>query len=254
MSDGSDIEACFDARVEALVLFWGDVQPYVADAHKRKMYVVAQCGGADDAAAAADAGVDAVIIQGTEAGGHVKASAALRETLAAARASLGKLPIIAAGGIASGAGIETALSQGAAAVSLGTRFLASHESRALGDYKQRLVRAAAEDTVMTKLYDIGWPDANHRVIRNDTYNAWEDAGKPPPGQRPGEGDEIGRFDSGDGMVGIPRYAVYPPAVGFDGDLEAAPLYAGESVSAIAAVEPVAEIMTRLLDELRRAAA
>ena len=55
MSDGSDVEACFDARVPVLVLFWGDTQPYVKDAHRRGMFVVAQCGGPEDAVAAADA-------------------------------------------------------------------------------------------------------------------------------------------------------------------------------------------------------
>ena len=254
MSDGTDIEACFDGGVDVLVLFWGDPQPFVADAHKRNMFVIAQCGGADDAVAAADAGVDAVIVQGTEAGGHVKALAPLATSLAETVKVLGSLPVIAAGGLASGTDIETALGAGASAVSLGTRFLASHESQAVTGYKERLLAAHATDTVLTDLFNLGWPDANHRVIRNTTYDTWEAAGKPAPGARPGEGDEIGVFNSGSVSIDLPRYTVFPPVVGFDGDLDAVPLYAGESVEHVNAVESIAAIMTQLVDELRRAAA
>ena len=117
MSDGSDVEACFDARVAVLVLFWGDAQPSVKDAHRRDMFVVAQCGGPEDAVAAADAGVDAVIVQGLEAGGHVKARAPLQETLMATLKVLGPVPVIAAGGIATGADIAAVLEHGAQAAS-----------------------------------------------------------------------------------------------------------------------------------------
>src|SRR6187397_1472303 len=64
------IESCFDERVPILVLFWGDPAPYVADAHRRGMKVFLQVGSVDEAVAAAEAGVDAVIAQGVEAGGH----------------------------------------------------------------------------------------------------------------------------------------------------------------------------------------
>jgi NAD(P)H-dependent flavin oxidoreductase YrpB (nitropropane dioxygenase family) len=252
MSDGSDVEACFDARVPVLVLFWGDVQPYVKDAHSRGMFVVAQCGGPDDAVAAADAGVDAVIVQGVEAGGHVKALAPLASTVAAAVKVLGPVPVIAAGGIATGADIAAALDLGAQATSIGTRFVASREADAFQDYKQRIVAAAASDTVMTTLFDIGWPNANHRVIRNTTYELWEAAGKPASGARPGEKQDVGQLLLGEHRVLLQRYCVIPPLSGFDGDLDAMPLYAGESVERIQDIAPAGELVARLLDELRRA--
>ena len=252
MSDGSDIEACYDARVPVLVLFWGDAQPFVKDAHRRGMFVVAQCGGPDDAVAAADAGVDAVIVQGTEAGGHVKASAPLASTLTATLNVLGPVPVIAAGGIANGADIAAVLGQGARAASLGTRFVASHEAAACAGYKERIVAASADDTVMTTLFDIGWPDAAHRVIRNTTYQRWEAAGRPPSGQRPGERQEVGELLlSGERLV-LQRYSVVPPLASFDGDLDAMALYAGESVERITDILPASELVERLLDELRRA--
>ena len=254
MSDGSDIEACFDAEVEVLVLFWGDPQPYVKDAHRRGMFVISQCGDAADASACADAGVDAVIIQGTEAGGHVKATAPLQETLATTVATLGNLPVIAAGGIATGQHIATALEAGAAGVSIGTRFVASQEARALDEYKHRIVDATSSDTVFTQLFDIGWPNANHRVIRNSTYDQWEAAGEPDSGERPNEGEIVGTYQVGEQKIDIPRYAVYPAALEFSGDIEATALYAGESVDNIDTVQSTAEIMDGLVAELKTATA
>ena len=252
LSDGSDVEACFDARVPVLVLFWGDAQPYVKDAHRRDMFVVVQCGGPEDAVAAADAGVDAVIVQGLEAGGHVKAMAPLESTLKATLKVLGSVPVIAAGGIATGADIAAVLEHGAQAASLGTRFVASLEAAACEGYKQRIVAAAAADTVMTTLFDIGWPNARHRVIRNTTYERWEAAGRPASGQRPGEKQEVGELLLSGQRVLVQRYSVIPPLQSFDGDLDAMALYAGESVERIQDIVPAGELVERLLDELRRA--
>ena len=109
MSGGPDIDACLDARVPVLVLFWGDPQPFVDDAHGRDMLVVSQVGSVDDAVAAADAGVDAVIVQGVEAGGHVKALESLKVTLPETVSALGPVPVIAAGRIATGADVADAL-------------------------------------------------------------------------------------------------------------------------------------------------
>src|SRR5262249_14234336 len=152
------------------------------------------------------------------------------------------LPVIAAGGIADAATARAARAAGAAAVAAGTRFVASQESTALDAWKDRLVAAGADDTVLTGVFDVGWPDAAHRVLRNSTYRAWEAAGSPPPGARPGEDDILGTY-LGDPIV---RYSTEPPGPGVETDQpEALCLYAGQGVELIDEVLPAARIVQLL---------
>ena len=163
------------------------------------------------------ASVDAVIAQGIEAGGHVRGTTSIWGLLPATVAALGELPVLASGGVGDGAGVARALGLGAQGVSLGTRFVASDEAFIHPAYKQRIVRASAEDTVYHQLYDLWRPDAPHRTLRNRTLREWEAAGRPPPGQRPGEGVPIGTFRDPSGeLVPWPRYALGVATADFDG--------------------------------------
>jgi nitronate monooxygenase len=243
MGDDAPIECCLEERVPVLVLFWGDPGPYVERAHAAGTRVVAQVGSVEEAKAVAAAGVDVVMIQGIEAGGHVRSTTSLSILLPATVDAVRPLPVVAAGGIADGRGVAAALALGAQAVSLGTRFLCSDESRAA--YKERVVAASAEDTYYTKLFDIEWPDAAHRVLRNKIVEDWEAAGSPASGQRPGEGEIAGRMPIGGQIVELPRYSVFMPMEGFEGDLDASALYCGESCSLISDVRPAAEIVRTL---------
>ena len=158
MQDGQ-IETCFDENIPLMVLFWGDPAPYINDAHKRGVLVVSQCGDVEEAVRAAEAGVDGVIVQGTEAGGHVKATRPLHIVLRETVKELGSVPVIAAGGIATGADIAQALKLGASAVSMGTRFVATDEALALESYKSLITESQSSQTVLTELFDMGWPNA-----------------------------------------------------------------------------------------------
>jgi NAD(P)H-dependent flavin oxidoreductase YrpB (nitropropane dioxygenase family) len=239
---GGEVDVCFAARPAVLGLFWGDPKPFVADAHRRGIKVTVQIGSVDEAVAAADAGVDAVIAQGVEAGGHVRGTTALAVLLAAVVPAVRPVPVVAAGGIADGSGLAAALVLGAQAAAMGTRFLASDEAHASPAYKQRLVAARAEDTVLTSLYDIGWPDAPHRVLRTRVYDTWEAAGRPPSGSRPGEGTSIGTATIGSMAIPVPRYSTIPPLPDFAGEIDDFCLYAGQSCTLIADVRPAAAIV------------
>lgn len=242
------IDVCMEEKVPLLVLFWGDVSPYVDEAHRHGVLVFAQVGSVAEAQAAAGAGVDGVIAQGVEAGGHVRGRTSLSILIPAVVEAVRPLPVIAAGGVATGAGLVAALSLGAQAVSMGTRFLASEEAHAAPAYKQRVVQAKAEDTVYTELFDVGFPSAPHRVLRNRAIADWESVGRPGPGQRLGEGDVIGSMPSSGTMVDIPRYSAYVAEPEVNADIDHMALYAGESCELVTDIKPAARIVSDLVLE------
>lgn len=242
-------------HANVLVFFWGDPAPYVDLAHDSGALVLLQVGSVEEAQSAAACGVDAVIAQGVEAGGHVRGSASIWELLPQVISAVAPLPVLASGGIGDGAGVARALSLGAQGVSLGTRFVASEEAGTHPEYKRRVVASAASDTFYGDLFDIWWPDAPHRVLRNRLIDEWEAAGSPPPGQRPGEGTDVGTVLRASGeRIPWPRYATGVVDPEFDGDLDEVPLWAGESCSFIHDVKPAATIVRELATEAEKALA
>jgi NAD(P)H-dependent flavin oxidoreductase YrpB (nitropropane dioxygenase family) len=200
-----------------------------------------------EAQAAATVGVDAVIAQGIEAGGHVRGTTSIWELLPATVAAVGELPVLASGGIGDGAGVARALRLGAQGVSLSTRVRDQRGGLHPPGLQATDLQARAEDTVYHQLYDLWWPDAPHRTLRNKTLQEWEAAGRPPPGQRPEEGVPIGTFRSPSGeRVPWPRYAVGVATADFDGDIDYAPLWAGESCSLVNGLKPAAAIVGDLV--------
>ena len=242
------IDLCLEERVPLLVLFWGDPAPFVSRAHDAGTKLFIQVGSLGEARHAAAAGVDGIIAQGQEAGGHIRGRTSIWELLPACVDAVAPVPVIAAGGVADGAAIARALNEGAQGVSLGTAFLAAEEADVHPEYRSRVLAASADDTVYTEdLFDVGWPDAPHRALRGKTFEEWDAAGRPPSGRRPGEGTTIGRF----GLpinAEVPRYAPMMTTTRFEGDVGYAPLWAGESVGAVRAVEPAADIVRRLARE------
>jgi NAD(P)H-dependent flavin oxidoreductase YrpB (nitropropane dioxygenase family) len=249
----SGVAAAIAERVTAVVLFWGDPAPYVALARGTGVQVFIQVGSVEEAKAAAVAGVDAVIAQGIEAGGHVKGTTSIWDLLPAAVEAIKPLPVLAAGGIGDGAGVARALQLGAQGVSLGTRFVASHEAWTHPAYKQRIVDSTAADTIYSELYDVWWTGAPHRTLRNKTFAEWEAAGRPQSGSRPGEGRSIGKRSLSTGEVeDWPRYAIGTPPPDFDGDIEYTPLWAGESCSVVNDIKPAGQIVRDLVRDAKAA--
>ena len=135
-----------------------------------------------------------------------------------------------------------AFALGASAVWVGTRFLASREARIHDAYREAVLSAKDGDTVRTTLFDGGWPDAPHRVIRNVTVSQWEKANTPSSPTRPGEGEEVARFADG---RSIARYDDAIPLPGMTGDITALAMYAGEGVGRVTRVESAADIVRDL---------
>lgn len=242
-------ETLVEERVPLLVYFEGDPSPFVEDAHAAGLKVAIQVGSPAEARRAADAGVDAVIAQGLEAGGHIAATASLFVNLPTIVDAVAPLPVLASGGIADGRGLAAALMLGAEGVSLGTRFVASEEAYIREEYKQRVVAASAEDTFYSDdLFDVFWPGVPHRALKARAYKEWDAAGRPRPGERPHEGEPIGRHRSPYREADVPRYASYMLTPWFEGEIELGPLWAGETVALIDSVLPAGEIVRRIAAE------
>ena len=227
--------------IPAITFSWGIDPEAAAKAHAIGAKVGIQVGTAAGAKLAIAAGADFVIAQGMEAGGHVQSTTPLKQLLPQVLAAAGETPVIAAGGLSRAEDIASILNQGAQAVMLGTRFLATHEANAHYLYKQAIVKARASDTAFTNCFDIDWPHAMHGVLRNSTLEMWEAAGSPAPPHRPGEGDIVGYH----GDRPIIRYSDTPPFASATGDVLAACLYAGTSVEYIDSVASAAEVVNRL---------
>jgi nitronate monooxygenase len=139
------------------------------------------------------------------------------------------------------------LALGAQAAWLGTRFLLADEMPVHEEYRRRLIAASETDAEWyPNLYEVGWPDSPHRAIHNSTAERWEQAGRPAPGDRPGEGDVIAHSPAGEAIV---RYSPAPPLVGTTGEIEALSLWAGQSVALAKQTQPAAEIVTELVSRL-----
>lgn len=237
------------AEADAVVTFWGRPR------RRTPGVWIHQCGSVAEARAACAAGADAVIVQGVEAGGHVRGTTPALQLLERVRAALpAGYPLVLAGGIAERADVERALEAGACAAVAGTRFLLTPESRAHPEYRRRLL--AARETILTELFGAGWP-APHRVVANAATDRWL-TGDPrgprlnrllnrllaasaryvPAGlqlrmaaaQRPNRRllTPLGPADD------------CPPAL-----LDAGPLYAGKTVARIDAIRPAAELVRAL---------
>jgi NAD(P)H-dependent flavin oxidoreductase YrpB (nitropropane dioxygenase family) len=240
-------DAVIAARVPLLVLFWGPPEPFLERAHTNGVKVFIQVGSVAEAEAAAALGVDAVIAQGIEAGGHVRGTTSIWELVPATVEAVTPTPVLASGGIGDGAGIARALALGAQGVSLGTRFVASDEAFVHPVYKQRVVESTAEDTYYSEtLFDVGWPGAPHRVLRNKTFAEWNAAGRPRSGERPGEGESIGTLPRPWREIDWPRYASGMLTPDFDGDPDYAPMWMGESCSVVDEIKPAGEIVRDLV--------
>jgi nitronate monooxygenase len=237
------------AGADVLVTFWGRPR------RRSGGTWLHQCGSVAEAETAYAAGADGAILQGVEAGGHVRGRLAGLELLERTRAALpDDYPLLLAGGIAERRDVKRALEAGAAGAVAGTRFLLSEESRAHPEYRQRLLHA--ETTILTELFGLSWP-APHRVVANAATDRWlRGNGREPllnravnrlfaPGARFSPPSLQRR------LIGAQRPAsrlLTPQGATDDGPpglVDAGPLYAGETVKRIDEVRPAAAIVAAL---------
>ena len=216
-----DLEALDVAATNCCVVecFYGDPDSHVVQRiHSGGALAAWQVGSEAEAAVAEASGCDIVVIQGVEAGGHVRGVTPLTSLLSSVRLKT-SLPLVAAGGIGSGRRAAEVFAAGADAIRLGTRLLATPEADVHPEYVRALVDAGSEDTVVTEAFSLGWPSAPHRVLR-----ACVEATDASPASR----------------------SPLPPTRAFTGDVVAAALYAGVSVVEVRNVQPAERVVRELI--------
>jgi NAD(P)H-dependent flavin oxidoreductase YrpB (nitropropane dioxygenase family) len=239
------LAVCLEEGAPVVSFFWGDPAPFIGRAHAAGAAVLHTAASAADASAAVAAGADIIVAQGWEAGGHVRGEVATLPLVRAVVSAVDPTPVVAAGGIADGAALAAVLAAGAAGAWIGTRFLAAEEAAIHPRYRERLFAADETSTFYSSLFDVGWPNAPHRVLRNATVEAWEAAGRPASGVRPGEGEAVAQGPHGGPML---RYQSATPGLGASGDIDALSLWAGQGVAQVRRIQPAAEIVREIVAE------
>jgi nitronate monooxygenase len=232
---------CFKAAAKAakvVEFFYGDPNPeFVRIVHDHGALACWQIGSMEEAVSAAEAGCDFIVAQGVEAGGHVRGKIGMLALLGEVLNAI-DTPVVAAGGIGSGREMAAALAAGADGVRVGTRFLAAEESGAHPAYVAALIAARAQDTVYTEAFSVTWENAPHRVLRSCVAAA-----------EALQGDVVGERTSLDGSrIPFLRFAPGVADRTTTGAIEAMPLWAGESVSAVKRVQPAREIVRDLTEQ------
>jgi nitronate monooxygenase len=238
----AELQVCFAERVPAMCYFWQVYPDLITRTKQAGCKVLYQVGTLEDAVAAAKAGADVIIVQGVEAGGHVRGSLPLAELLPAVAKAV-NVPIAASGGIVDGVGLAASLAMGAHGVHCGTVFLATPESFAHDYHKQRIVEAGPEDTVHTDLFAINWPPHSPvRVLKNSVTAA---AGDKLWGYLPDKlpREEIGRDDGRP----IWKFSTDSPLRSTTGDFEKMSLFAGRGAGAVSAIRPADEVIASMME-------
>jgi NAD(P)H-dependent flavin oxidoreductase YrpB (nitropropane dioxygenase family) len=246
----ASVDVCLEENVPVLSFFWGDPSRFVERAHGAGAKVIDQVGSVDAAKRSADAGVDVIIAQGVEAGGHIAGNVSTMVLVPRVVDAISPTPVLAAGGIADARGFVAALALGAQGVVLGTRFLATYEANAHPDYKRKVLQSTEEDTVRTTMFGYGWPNAPHRTLRTDFVDKWLSDEARGSEQRPDE-PVIGETTFGGQRLTMRRFMGFPPGADATGEIESMPLLAGQSAGLVNEIKPAGEIVAELVESARR---
>lgn len=222
------LDATIAARPALVSVSFGDPSPWADRLHAAGIPVAVQVNTTADVHRAVAAGADLLVAQGTEAGGHTGHRATL--PLLQEALTLTDRPVLAAGGIATGSGMAAALVAGAAGVWIGTALLACPEGLGTPAARARVCGASGDDTVLTRAFDVAqrlaWPQRwPGRALTNVFSRTWH-----------GREDELLADDAASQRVVQARIS---------GDLDQAPVYAGEAVGLVTAERSASDVVREL---------
>jgi enoyl-[acyl-carrier protein] reductase II len=245
----AQIQVCVDERVPVVSFHWGHPpKDCIARLHDAGIKVWEQVGSVAAAKQAVKAGVDLIIAQGNEAGGHNYDALPVFVLVPLILEAVSPVPVLAAGGIATGQQIAAALALGSAGVSIGTRFIASEEAFAHAEYKRRLVEADSTQTRLTSVYGPDMPHFNPmRVL--DIGLAHEFVGRENSAPKDLQSQPlIGTMKLAGEQVPLHRFTSFPPTPDTDGKIDELPFPAGQGVGLVHEVLPVSRIIDAMMAE------
>lgn len=253
-STDAHIDVCVAEGVK-LVVFHMNVPPkaWVDRLHAVGAKVWMQAGSVRTAVDAVSIGIDAIIAQGAEAGGHNKSTTPLLKLLPQIIKAVKPVMVLAAGGIADGVGVFNALVAGAEGVWVGTRLVASTEAYASAEYKKRLTTAGGNSTVTTTMFGPEYPGRPYRVLRNRVVNEFaghEDQIPVPPPPPATIGKTVLFPLTFKQPYEMPKFSAIVPTPDTVGDFEEMGLPAGDGVKVIRDIRPAAQIIATMMTETR----
>ena len=228
------LDIALEANPRAIMLSFGDPKPFAARIKAAGCLLICQVQTEDMAKQALDAGADILIAQGTEAGGHGASRTTLDIVPAIVDFAAGRVPVVAAGGLADGRGLAAMLMMGATGVLFGTRFYASRECDGADEAKKRICAATSSDTLRGMIFDVSrkiwWPAPfTARTLINDHARRW--AGR--------ETELVHNVEAVAAAYAAERDA---------GNYDVAAVFAGQAVGLIHDIPPAAEIVERIVSE------
>jgi len=229
------LDAAIEARPFLISISFGSPAPYVERLHQRGILLATQVNTRAEAIQAEQAGVDLIVAQGTEAGGHVTGQVSTLPLLQTVLDAV-RIPVVAAGGIASPRGVAAALAAGAEGVWIGTALLASPECANADQARTRITQARETDTILTRAFDVAqglaWPPQYPgRALRNRFTDRWHT-----------RIDELPQASEA-------RQQLAEAIASENYDL--AYIYAGQAVGLVTQQQPAAEVIQQLGDGAER---
>lgn len=228
------LDIALKAKPRAIMLSFGDPKPHASRIKAAGSLLICQVQTEDMAREALDAGADILIAQGTEAGGHGASRTLIDIVPAVIDLAAGRVPVVAAGGLADGRGLAAMMMLGASGIMLGTRFYASVECDGADEAKKRICAAESSETVRSIIFDVSrklwWPAPfTGRALVNDHARRWM-------------GREVELIQN------VEAVAVDYVAARDAGNFDIAGVFAGNGVGLIHDIPPAAEIVERITVE------
>lgn len=245
----AQIRVCAEERVPIVSFHWGHPSAgHIKLLRDAGVSIWEQVGSVDAARRAVGDGIEAIVAQGLEAGGHNYSGLPTLALIPLVVDAVAPSIVLAAGGIADGRGAAAALTLGADAVWVGSRMVATREAAVHPEHKRRLVAASGEHTVLSSIFGPEMPSFNPmRVIRNRVVDEWNDRAAEVPTQRD-QLPEIGRTRLLDQDVTLRKFNVLLATEDTEADWEEMPWLGGQGIGLIHDIPSATEAVERMMAE------